>query len=149
MNFRVPQTSGNFFSSWIIIASQGRLCSKELEILVSFLTLFVSHIPFLITFILLTVLSKRISAAFIILICSLFTSNIWIHKSTGKLHTKIAVFWVVLVCSLFNDAFFSISDYIASISTQSWFVCHLAAKQVKRGWKTWPLNFADEYLSCS
>jgi hypothetical protein len=50
--------------------------------------------------------------------------------------------------SLFNDAFFSNSDYIASISNQSWFVFHLAAKQVKRGWETW-LNFADEHLSCS
>jgi hypothetical protein len=26
---------------------------------------------------------------------------------------------IVVVCILFNDAFFSISDYIASISTQS------------------------------
>jgi hypothetical protein len=26
---------------------------------------------------------------------------------------------------------------------------HLVAEQGKRGWETWPLNFADEHLSCS
>jgi hypothetical protein len=26
---------------------------------------------------------------------------------------------------------------------------HLVAKQVKRGWEIWPLNFVDEHLSCS
>jgi hypothetical protein len=26
---------------------------------------------------------------------------------------------------------------------------HLVAEQVKLGWETWPLNFADEHLSCS
>jgi hypothetical protein len=56
----------------------------------------------------------------------------------------IACLFVIYLTTLF-----SVSAYAASISTQSWFVCHLAAKQVKRGWETWPLNFADEYLSCS
>jgi hypothetical protein len=50
--------------------------------------------------------------------------------------------------SLFNASFSATQDYIASISNQSWFVCHLAAKQVKCRGEPW-LNFADEYLSCS